>query len=148
MSDRAVVIWFIAGVPIAIVDGWLSVQSMFGLIAPSNFLRSLVAVTMGIGLTIFAIYVPILRGSRSSPIFVMLWIGSFSIDLITSVIGVIWYGALGEPLNSNIDFSVIKFDPSNWLVTLTFIAFVLLVAGCCFKFGQALNELGQRRRDR
>jgi hypothetical protein len=45
------------------------------------------------------------------------------------------------PLNSKIDVSDIKFDLTNWFVTMIFIVFVLIVAVCCHKFGEALNVL-------
>ena len=148
MNNRSVVLWFTAGIPIAVVDGWLSVQSLFGLISPVNIFGYLVAISMGVLLTVFAVYVPILRGERTSPALVLIWVGAFSVDMITSIVGAIWYGVLQNPLNSTIDVSELTFEPANWSVTLLFVAFVLIVAFCCFKFGQALNELNRRQRVR
>lgn len=144
MSDRSIIVWFVAGFFLSIIDAWLSVQSIFGLINPSNFLGYAAAVTVGACLTLFAIYVPIVRASNPSPLFAALWGVAFLIDIATSVIGAIWYGVLNQPLNSRIDLSMITFAPSNWQATLIFVAFVLIVAGCCYKFGQALNALNQR----
>lgn len=148
MSDRAIILWFVAGFPIAVVDAWLSVLAMFGLIEPTNAVEWLVAVTAGIAMTAYAIYVPIVRGSRTSPLLVLVWLLALGIDLVTSVIGVIWYGVLGEPLGSAVDFSEIYWEPSNWLVTSLFVGFVLALAAFCVKFGQALNALNRRYRAR
>jgi hypothetical protein len=148
MSERAIILWFVAGFPIAVVDAWLSVQAMFGLIHPANGLGYLVAISSGIALTVFAVYVPIVRGSRPSIILVVVWLVALGIDILTSIIGAIWYGVLGKPLGSAVDFSAVYFEPANWLETLLFVGFVLALAFFCVKFGQALNALNEKYRAR
>lgn len=148
MSNRAVVIWLVAGFPISVIDAWLSVQSMFGLLSPTHAIGYLVAIGAGICLTVFAVYVPIVRGQRTSPVLVLIWVVAFTVDVLTSILGVIWYGAIGEPLNVPINVSELHFEPANTVATITVVGFVLVVAVCCIKFGQALNELNRRHRTR
>ncbi|MHA6783542.1 hypothetical protein ACVGOW_21515 [Pseudonocardia saturnea] len=81
MSNRAVLLWFVFGLPIAMIDAWLSVQSMFGLVNPTNFLGYLVAVLSGIALTALAVYVPVLRAGGRRPLLILLWILALTTDL-------------------------------------------------------------------
>lgn len=67
-----------------------------------------------------------------------------SIDIGTSILGAIWYGVMRNSINSKIVISEIGLDLNNSLETAVYFAFVFIVAYCCVKFGQALNQLNKR----
>lgn len=148
MDERGAVFWLVVGSIISVIDGWLSIQSMFGILAPSHALSLIAAVIVGICLTTIAVCAPIIRDNTTAPVLRLVWFIVLSIDIGTSILGAIWYGVMSNPLNSRIVFSEIEYDPGNWLETAVFFAFVLIVAGCCFKFGQALNVLNRKFRAR
>lgn len=148
MSERKIVFWLVVGLIISVIDCWLSVQSMFGVLAPSNALSTIVAVLMGISLTAIAVLAPIFKDNTAGLEYRILWLVILLADIGTSILGAIWYGIMGKSLNSKIVFSEITYDPGNWFVTVVFVVFVLVVAGCCFKFGQALNLLNRMHRTR
>lgn len=144
MNEGVVFLWLVVGGIIAIIDCWLSIQSMFGLLSPSDFLSFTVAITMGFSLTAIAVLAPIIRDHTTALIWRFLWLIALLIDIGTSILGAIWYGVMRNPINSKIVFSEIGYDPNNSLETSVYFAFVLIVAYCCVKFGQALNQLNKR----
>lgn len=68
----------------------------------------------------------------------------FLINVGMSALGAMWYGVMDNPLNSEIVFSEIVFDPTKWFKTTIYFAFVLMLVHSSFKFGQALNALNER----
>jgi hypothetical protein len=143
MSRTAALVWIPFGFIVSIIDCWLSIQSMFGMMNPANFMGYSAAVVVGVALTAFAIGAPIVRQAHSSVVFLFCWLLLVILDIGTSVIGAIWYGLLKHPLNSRIDIAGLRFDPGNWMNTAAFVAFVLIVAWCCVRFGKALKTLSQ-----
>ncbi len=139
MTRRAAVIWLIPGLTISVIDCWLSIQSMFGIVNPTNAIGVTVAAGIGFGLTAFAVLAPIARGNSVG--LLALWWILVVIDVGTSVLGAIWYGLLHHGLHSRIVLSGLRFDPTNWLATAVFVGFVLLVAWCCAQLGRALKAL-------
>ncbi|MGQ0778131.1 MAG: hypothetical protein ACT4NY_27590 [Pseudonocardiales bacterium] len=136
--------WLMFGGIIAVIDCWLSIQSMFGILHPFDFLSYSVAIIVGISLTAIAVLAPIIRDHTTAPIWKFLWFIVLLVDIGTSILGAIWYGVMRNPINSKIDISEIGYDPNNSPETAVYIAFVLIVAYCCVKFGQALNRLNKR----
>lgn len=141
MSKPWALVWVPFGFVVSIIDAWLSVQSLFGIMNPNNALGYTGAAVVGISLTGFAIYAPIVLEARRSSAFLIAWMTLCVLDIGTSIVGAMWYGLMAQPLNAPIQFSYIEFAPGNWVQTLGYIAFVLIVAGVCVQFGRALKLL-------
>lgn len=148
MSKRQVAYWLMIGFPISIIGTWLSIQSIFGILAPSDLLSFIVTVVVGVSLTAIAVMAPVVRASTTAPTWRLPWFVILLINIGTSILGTIWYGVMKNPLDSRIVLSEIRYDPGNWLETGTFLAFVLIVAGCCYRYGQALSFAARYRYDR
>jgi hypothetical protein len=122
-----------------VLDAWLSIQSVVGIMHAINPLAYGLAATFGIALTIFAICLPILREGRKSRGYLFLWLILTAFDLGTSSVGAIWYGMMHNPMTEPVHLSELQFDFDNWLETGFYIGGVLLVAWACVMFGKALN---------
>jgi hypothetical protein len=126
---------------VSVIDAWLSMQSMVGIIQPKNALAFLAAVLLGMSLTAFAVLSP-LWTTAESPIFLhVIKVAIVVIDVGTSIIGAIWYGLMGQPLDRTVHFEEMHYDPSNWFATALIIAFVVIVAWICHMFGLAMKTL-------
>lgn len=68
MNDGAVFFWLLVGGIIAVIDCWLSIQSMFGILHPSDFISYTVAIIVGISLTTIAVLAPIIRDHTTAAI--------------------------------------------------------------------------------
>ena len=133
--------WLLPGFVISVIDAWLSVQSMVGILQPRNILAFAAAIVLGMALTAFAVLSPIWTSEDSPMLLHGLKYLLVVIDVGTSVIGAIWYGLMGEPLNRTVHFEEMVFDPSNWFATALIVAFVIIVAWCCHMFGCAMKAL-------
>jgi hypothetical protein len=137
---KAVNFWLLAGFPISVVDAWLSIQSTAGMMHAIDPVTYVMAALVGLSLTGFAVFLPTLKQGHDSVAFSAFWFTLTLIDVGTSVVGTIWYGMLHQPFTQPVDFSLLRFVPGNWLMTLLFVAFVVLVAWCCVMFGKAIQS--------
>ena len=153
----------VAGIPIAIIDAWLSMQAMFGILDPRNFLSYTVAIFGGIFFTAFLvlseasgkrkewfgnaskklkeIIIMLVLISIDKVTRIMRWLVLFSVDTGTSILCAIWYGLLGNPFNRRIEVDQIKFDPNNWPLTSIYVVFVIVSLGCCILLGRAFESM-------
>jgi hypothetical protein len=143
MNHRTATVWIVAGVPVAIIDAWLSMQAMFGILDPRNFLSYTVAVVSGMFFTTFAVLSETF-GMRKNILGLLAWVVLFIVDMSTSVLCAVWYGLFGHPFSQRIQISRIRFDPSHWPLTSIYIAFVVLAALGCIQLGRAFETLLER----
>ncbi len=142
MSERLAVFILVLGVPLSVIDAWLSVQSIAGLMAPANLLGWTATVILGLGLTSFAILTPMFREAfRWGGVSLAVWILVIAGDVGTSCVGAVWYGQLGHSVHEPIDISAIAFDISNFGQTLGYVGFVVIVGTACLMLGEALKIL-------
>ncbi|MFI5911294.1 hypothetical protein [Dactylosporangium sp. NPDC051541] len=144
MRHGAAIGWLVPGFVISIIDAFLSIQSMVGIMQPKNLIGMAAAIVVGMSLTVFAVLSPLWASNTTSGAMHGVRYTLLAVDIGTSVIGAIWYGVMGRPLDTTVHFAEIKFQPANWLVTLAFIAFVLIVAWCCHMFGRAMHTIRSR----
>jgi hypothetical protein len=140
MSRKSAVIWAIGGVPVAAIDAWLSMQAMFGILNPRNFLGFAVAFAAGIFFTAFAVLSETF-GMRRKPFGFLAWTLILVVDMGTSILCAIWYGQFGNPFSRRIQISEIRFDPDNWIYSGIYIAFVVAFAWGCIQLGRAFETL-------
>jgi hypothetical protein len=145
MTLDTAIIWLVPGFAITAIDAWLSIQSLTGIMQPKNPLAVVVAGLLGAFLTILAVISPIWGAAIRKTHVKLVRYTLLVFDIATSIVGAIWYGALGHKLNEAVDFHKIKFVPANWFVTCLFIAVVLLVAFVCHMFGKAMKVVMQNR---
>ncbi|MBM2616013.1 hypothetical protein JIG36_10640 [Actinoplanes sp. LDG1-06] len=143
MSRSSAAFWVVFGFLISIVDAWLSIQSMAGMMHAVTVMGYVFAAIVGVALTAFAVLLPIMMAAhRNAPVLlVCVWVVLTVADVGTSVVGVIWYVRLGHPLTVPVDLTELHYAPANWMTTLGYIASVLIVAWCCAQFGRALLAL-------
>lgn len=135
------------GLTISAIDAWFSIQSIAGAIRANNFLGYLVAIIMGVALTAFAVFLPVLKNAFRSVPWGLLWFFLTVIDLGSSALGAIWYGTLHHPFKDSIQIHQIRYDPGNWLNSAIYLGFVALIAVICVAFGYAIAALSGFRRD-
>jgi len=141
MGTKSAVFWLLPGFAISIIDIFLSIQSMVGILQAKTVIGYLAAVVVGTSLTLFAITSPVWGRTISSANLQAVRYLLLGIDIGTSVVGAIWYGLMRQPITSKIHLEKMHFDPSNTLATAGFIAFVLIVAWVCHQFGRAMATL-------
>jgi hypothetical protein len=140
MSTTAARIWITAGLPITLLDAWLSMQAMFGLLAPRNPVMWVTAVVVGVFFTAFAVMAETLGMRRRLP-GKLLWAVIFAVDMATSVLCAVWYGQLHHSFKSRIMVSQIHFVPGNWVFTFIYLMLVVIAAGGCIQLGRAFETL-------
>lgn len=136
--------WLCAGFTFAVIDAWLSMQAMFGILNPQNPIQWLVAVVIGLLFTLFAVLSEPLE-LRESWAGLLFWLAILAIDVATSVLCAIWYGLLGHSFSQRIDLSQIVFDVGNWHATSVYVVFVIITAAMCIQFGRAIKRLNGLR---
>lgn len=138
----------VAGAPIAVIDAWLSMQAMFGILDPRNFLSYAVAIFGGMFFTAFIVLSEAFGKrrdwfahiGRKFPGFAI-WLTLFLVDTGTSILCAIWYGLLGYSFNTRIEISELTYKPGNWPLTSIYIAFVVVSLGCCILLGRAFETM-------
>ncbi|MBU2671054.1 hypothetical protein KOI35_46915 [Actinoplanes bogorensis] len=141
MSRGSAFAWLLPGFVVSVIDAWLSMQSMVGIIQPKNILAFVAAVLLGMALTAFAVLSP-LWTTEYSPVFLhLIKYLLVIVDVGTSIIGAIWYGLMGQPLNRTVHFEEMHWAPSNWFATTLIVGFVVIVAWFCHMFGLAMRTL-------
>jgi hypothetical protein len=141
MNRKVAIFWIPPGFIIVIIDAWLSIQSMAGIMHAVNIMGYVLAVIVGISLTTFSVFYPILKKDKPSLLLLASWTFLMAADIGTSVVGAIWYVQLGNPLTKPVNLALLSFEPANFLTTLGYVLSVLVIAWCCVMFGKALNAL-------
>ncbi|MEV0313561.1 hypothetical protein [Nonomuraea fuscirosea] len=116
---------------------------MAGIIGTEHLLNYVVATIVGMSLTVFAVFLPVLKAVFRSVPWGTLWLLLTLIDLASSALGGIWYGVIGHPFTDPILFDQIYFEPSNWLETVIYLGFVSLIAVACVACGHAIAALSR-----
>jgi hypothetical protein len=135
----------IVGLFCAVIDAYFSVQAIVGFFAargmtrPSDYLFS---VTAGILFTAFVSGFRILSGEHRRKIPVrVLWGLVFLVDLMTSLAGGIYYGALGNSWTLPIRAQDIRLNETTWFPVLLYCAFIALLMFFCVQLGAAFETL-------
>lgn len=145
MTVNAAIGWLIPGFAITVVDAWLSIQSLTGIMQPRNPLAVIAAGLLGAALTVFAVISPVWGELIKRPAVQVVRYLLLAADIATSIVGAVWYGVLGHKLDEPVDFHLMHFDLSNWFVTSLFVAVVVGVAFVCHKFGKAMKRVAEYR---
>lgn len=132
------------GFAIAVIDAWMSIQSIVGMLKPQSLVELIVGGLVGCALTVIAVSAPVLKMDQWNAFLRFCWTLVLLVDIGTSIIGAIWYGVMRKKPNVPVDFSQMHYDPGNVQRTAVFLAFVLLLAGGCVLFGKVLHRLSQR----
>jgi len=140
MKKKNAVIWIVLGMPVATIDLWLSIQAMFGILDPGNFLGYVVVVIAGAFFTTFAVLAEVI-GMRDKAFGLLFWFIIFVIDMATSGLCAIWYGQFGYSFSTRIRLSGIHFEASDWVTTSMYLVAVVLAAGGCIQLGRAFDAL-------
>jgi len=144
MSRRSAAFWVILGVPISILDAWLSMQAMVGILNPGNLVGYATAAVSGMFFTSFAILSEVLS-MRKTTFGMLSWLLIFLFDIATSTLCAIWYGLLKHPFSQRIRLSEIHYDPGNWALTVIYVGVVILAAWGCIQLGRAFDLLLERK---
>jgi hypothetical protein len=139
MSKTLATCLIIIGFVVAAIDAWLSIQSTIGLMSPQNAIGWAAAIVVGIAMTVLAVMTPILKDQSLGLFWKAVWIVMTIGDIVTSIIGTIWYGALSHPITESVKFDELSFDFGNTLTTLLHVAFVVLLFLACLALGKALD---------
>ncbi len=131
------------GFVIAVIDAWMSIQSIVGMLQPKSVAELGVGWVVGCTLTVIAVSAPALKIDRWPFVLRLCWGLVLVFDVATSVVGAIWYGVMRHHPTVPVDFSRMHYDPGNAQRTGVFIAFVLILAGGCVLFGKVLHRLSQ-----
>ncbi|XVU28770.1 hypothetical protein ACQPZJ_17445 [Actinoplanes sp. CA-054009] len=129
------------GFVLSVTDAWLSIQSIAGSIRADDAAGYVVASVVGLALTGFAVFLPVLKQAFRSIPWGLLWFVLTVGDIGTSVLGGIWYGAMHRGFSDPIILSDIHYQPANWQATLVYTVFVLVVQSVCVAFGYAILSL-------
>ncbi|MDV7989306.1 hypothetical protein [Rhodococcus sp. IEGM 1374] len=141
MTKNVAFVWIFLGMPIAVLDAWLSMQSLFGIVGPKNLLGYFMVGSLGVAFTAFAVLGSALPSVRENLFFLLIWLAIFLVDVVTSVFGGIWYIQFAKPLNSQIRIESIEFDITNWASTSVILVIIALAAWGCIKMGEAARVL-------
>lgn len=140
MNGKAAIFWVVFGLPLVILDAWLSVQAMFGLLNPHNPIMWAATILVGLFFTVFVVGAET-AGMRRSMFGLFVWVIIFLIDMGTSMLCVVWYGQLHHSFKNRIILSDLRFAPGNWLFTLIYIILVIIALGACIQLGRAFKVL-------
>jgi hypothetical protein len=89
MNEREAVLWLVAGCIIAVIDAWLSILSMFGILSPSNALSFAAAIIVGFSFTTIAVCAPIVIENTTAVTVQFAWFVIPLFDIGTSMLGAI-----------------------------------------------------------
>ncbi|MFC3737345.1 hypothetical protein ACFOS3_09780 [Paractinoplanes deccanensis] len=131
------------GFVLSVIDAWFSIQSIAGSIGAEDAPDYVVASVVGLFLTGFAVFLPVLKQAFRSVLWGLLWFLMTVGDVGTSIFGAIWYGAMHHDFREPIMFASIHYQPSNWQATAVYIVFVVTVQACCVAFGYAILALSR-----
>ncbi|MEU4237551.1 hypothetical protein [Actinoplanes sp. NPDC026619] len=131
------------GFVLSVIDAWFSIQSIAGAIKADDPADYIVASVMGLFLTGFAVFLPVLKEAFRSAIWGAIWFVLTVADIGTSVMGAIWYGAMGHKFRDPIVLGAIHYTPANWQATVIYIGFVIFVQAWCVAFGYAILALSK-----
>jgi hypothetical protein len=148
MRSSTALFLMIAGFPIAVVDLWLSLQSMVGIMKPVGGIDWLFVGIVSFAMTAIAIAHPIVSEISSSFLFKALWFVALLFDVTTSLVGTIWYLVLKSPYSEPVNFSKLTIDWGNSVPTAAYFAVVILIALGCVAFGKALSYFLKRNKDK
>jgi hypothetical protein len=140
MRKDRVAFWLVAGIPLALVDAWLSIQSMAGVFNPANPIGTAAAVVTGVAMTLIAVVLPMHLARNNSLLLRLFWVFVGVADLASSILGMLWYGVMRKPLKEQIDFHKMHFKPEKSGLTAVSIGFVLLLLFGCIQLGRALDH--------
>jgi hypothetical protein len=146
--QRSTAVWVVPfGFTVSVVDAWFSIQSIAGVIKADDPLGLTVACVVGLSLTGFAVFLPVLRDAFHSLPWGLLWFVLTVVDLGTSVAGAIWYGVMDKPFTEPINLGKIAYNPDKLASTLIWLAFVILIAVACVVLGHAILALSRKPKD-
>jgi hypothetical protein len=132
------------GFVIAVMDAWMSIQSIVGILQPQSWPELIVGWLVGCVLTVVAVAAPALKVKNPHILLRLFWVVALVVDVGTSVVGAIWYGVMRNKPSVPVDFSQMYYDPRNAQRTLVFLAFVAILTGGCVVFGKILHQLSKK----
>jgi hypothetical protein len=147
ISRQAALFFLPLGFVCGAIDAWLSIQSLVGLTNPKGVLGYLTATIAGLALSGFAAFLPFIRSAFRSLLNTALYLVVLSVDVLTSIAGAIWYGALGHTFKTPIDLREIEISSGGWPSMAVYVIFVLVLTWLTYRFGQAIVTITSYRRE-
>lgn len=140
MTKGTAAFWLAVGLLLAFMDASLSLQAMFGLIAPRNPIQWGATVILGLFLTVFVV-VAEMRKMRKSAFGALVWLVVFTFDMATNALCAIWYGQLHHSFTSRIRLQELHYTPGNWVFTTIYVLTVIICLVGCIQLGRAFDTL-------
>lgn len=112
-----------------LVDGMASGLILLSMIQSNNFLGQLLAFAGGAIITGAAVTTRVIFYPGTPKILRYVWIVAVIIDVYSTVIGTIYYGVLGFPLGTVVDFSLIQINSYNVVSIALALGLAFIITG-------------------
>lgn len=112
-----------------LVDGLTTGLILLSLISPTSFLGQVLTFAGGIIITGFEMGTKAVFSKSSPTILRYMWLVAVIVDFYTTIVGTVYYVALGYPLETVVNYSAIQIDSSNIFSVILALGLSFIITG-------------------